>query len=227
MDESVESREYVAGWLREVPEFMAALGIEDRPDLAARLSFLGSGADADVIYLGEHDGVKRILKVTSDSGQAALSMAAFEDRPAGIVPIYDVIETDIEPRAQLPELPRRGEEPQYPSQTWGVVGKLTVPLSALREMPRETVAGESSVALLERYGQTWRAYDAGGEAKDPSVEAWRSLYAAALAWVDETCRAVGSKPVLDLHEGNWGVDPETGELLLIDLGQCYPLDREE
>lgn len=224
MTESMDSREYVANWLRHLPDFMAELGIEDSEDLASRLVYMGSGGRADVIYLGERNGVKQVLKVTNDSAQGAMSMAAYEDQPEGIVPIYDVVETDAPPRVQLPELPAKGKEPHYVPYTWGVIEKLVVPLEALREMSGDMVAGESADVLLKRWAETWRSYESGTRHRDPLVEDWRLQYAAALEWVEETCEAIGSKALLDLHEGNFGVDPDTGELLLIDLGQCYAID---
>lgn len=220
-DDSAYSREYVADWLKQIPSFMKDWEIQDRPDLSATLQYLGSGAGADVVFLGEREGIKRVLKVTSDGAQAALSMEAFTDKPRGVVPIYDVVETEIPPRAALAELPAAGEEPFYSPYTWGIVEKFVVPFDAVRLLGRTKVAGMSADELLQRYSATWRAYDDGIEATDPDVERWRKLYAAALAWTEKTCVAIGSQPKLDLHEGNWGVDPETGDLLLVDLGQCY------
>lgn len=220
----VESREYVADWLRQVPDFMAELGLEDAPDLAARLRYLGSGGRADVVFLGERGGIKKILKVTSDSAQAALSQAALEDEPMGVVPIYEVVETEVTPRwleHRLLELPKPGEDPWREHRTWGVVEKFVVPIGSLRRLGSTSVAGESPKELVRRFGVTWRAHEAGQRALEPLVEEWRLLYAAALEWVEETCELIGSASELDLHEDNWGVDPETGELLLIDLGQCY------
>lgn len=220
-DDSVDSREYVAEWLKQVPAFMKKLGIKDRPDLAATLQYLGSGAGADVVFLGERGGTKRVLKVTSDGAQAALSMEAFTDKPRGVVPVYDVVETEIAPRAALPELSGPGEEPFYSPYTWGIVEKFVVPFDSVRLLGSTRVAGMTADELLKRYAATWRAYDDGVVADDPRVEKWRQLYAAALKWTEETCEAIGSQFKPDMHEGNWGVDPETGDLLLVDLGQCY------
>jgi len=215
----MESRRYVADWLRQVPEFMAELGIEDRPDLAARLQYLGSGGRADVIYLGERDGVRQVLKITNDSAQAAMSQAALEDEPLGVVTIFDVVEAPIVRRG-LPELPKKGEEPTYAANTWGVIEKLVVPIDSLDALGMD-VAGESPSALTNRFERAKVAAEQGRRHSDPLVESWRMLYAAALEWLEETCEAIGSKPLLDLHSGNWGVDPDTGDLVLIDLGQCY------
>jgi hypothetical protein len=203
---------------------MEDLGIKDTPDLEARLRYLGSGGRADVVFLGEVDGTKRVLKIPNDSSQAALSMAAFSDRPVGVVPIYDVVETEVRPRAELPELPPEGEEATYTPHTWGIVEKFVVPIGSLYHLGSGVlVDGVSPDDLVEKYLAAWRAYDTGGRASDPLVEEWRLLYAAALEWVGTTCKDVGSEPNLDLHADNWGVDPETGDLLLIDLGQCYAL----
>lgn len=221
MTESMESREYVASWLRQVPEFMAELGIRGGPHLASRLQYLGSGASADVVYLGERDGTKRVLKVTGDEAQAAMSMAALEDRPPGVVTVFDVVETDIAPRSALPDLPKKGEAPVQRQLTWGIVEKLAVPFGNLRQLGSTRVAGFSPDDLIRRAAAAWGAYDAGRPVEDPLVENWRQLYAAALAWIGETCEQVGSRPLLDMHEDNWGVDPDTGDLLLLDLGQCY------
>lgn len=221
MTESAESREYVADWLRQVPQFMDELGIEDRPDLASRLTYLGSGGRADVVYLGEYDGTKRVLKVTGDSAQAALSMAAFEDEPLGVVPVYDVVETGIIRRG-LPELPKKGEKPKYTQRTWGIIEKLVVPIESLDRLGME-VAGMTPTKLLQLYEESRTASLQKRRAADPLAEDWRLLRDAAIEWVEETCEAIGSKPHYDFHRGNWGVDPETGELLLIDLGQCYAI----
>jgi len=226
--EASESRAYVADWLRQVPAFMAELGIEDRPDLDETLSYLGSGGRADVVFLGEHGGVKQVLKVTNDSAQAALSMAAFEDRPLGIVPIYDVVETDVTRRSALPELPRKGKPAPYAQHTWGVVEKFMVPLDALYSFGDSAkVAGVPVREATRMFLKAREDFNTGvRRSNDPLVEDWRLLYAAALEWIEETCEAVGSAPELDLHEGNWGIDPETGDLALIDLGQCYAMSDE-
>lgn len=219
----MDSREYVADWLRQVPEFMEELGIQDRPDLAARLQYLGSGGRADVVYLGIRDGVRQVLKITNDPAQAALSQAALEDEPLGIVPIYDVVEAPIVRRG-LPELPKKGEAPSYATNTWGVIEKLVVPIDSLDGLGMD-IAGESPAVLAARYDKARLAADMKRRAEDPLVEEWRGLYLAAMEWLQEVCVDLGSETILDLHRGNWGVDPDSGDLLLIDLGQCYVPDR--
>jgi hypothetical protein len=218
MTEAQESQAFVANWLRQAPEFMDELGLS-KVDLK-RLRWLGSGGRADAVYLGQ----KQVLKITNDSAQAAMSQAAMEDEPLGIIPVYAVVATDIPGRAgafSLPDLPPKGSAPIEVTQTWGIVEKLVVPVGSLRQLGAMSIAGESPEELIKRYAATRRAYDSGVRASDPLVEEWRLLYAAALEWVEETCEAIGSSPLLDLHEDNWGVDPDTGDLLLIDLGQCY------
>lgn len=221
MTESAESREYVADWLRQVPQFMDELGIENRPDLASRLTFLGSGGRADVVFLGERDGIKQVLKITNDSAQAALSQAALEDEPVGVVPIYQVVETSITRRG-LPELPQKGQQPQYEGRTWGIIEQLVVPVDALEQVGIE-IDGEDPSTLVVRFSLALGAFQRGQRSTDPLVEDWRLNIEAAIEWVEDTCAAVGSWPNLDLHEGNFGVVPDTGELLLIDLGQCYTI----
>lgn len=207
--ESAESRRFVADWLRQVPTFMAELGIEDRPDLAETLEYLGSGGRADVVFLGERDGIKRVLKITNDRTQATLSQAAMEDEPIGIVPIYEVVATEVE-----------GRVPGYP--TWGVIERFVVPLDALYSFPDTARVADIPVReATSRFMKAKRLALGSARAQDPEVEEWRLDYAAALEWVEEVCGQLGVDTLFDLHEGNWGVDPETGELLLIDLGQCF------
>lgn len=220
---SFEDREYVADWLRRMPLFAELVGIDLGGDLASRLNWLGSGGRAVAIFLGEQDGEKRVLKITSDSAQAAMSQLAMRQRPEGVVPIYEVVQSSQEPKSMLPELPKKGEDPFYVDRTWGIVEKLVVPIDALRLLGATSVAGRSPDELVALYSQTWRVYESGHPARDPDVEAWRRLYASAIEWVYEACEIVGSTPNQDLHEGNWGVDPDTGELLLIDLGQCHAI----
>jgi hypothetical protein len=221
--EAMGSKRYVVEWLRQVPEFMAELGIEDRPDLEETLEYLGSGGRADVIFLGERDGVKQVLKITNDGAQAALSQAALEDEPMGVVPVYAVVETEVSRRSALPELPRKGEEPTYEARTWGIIEKFTIPLEALYGFSDAAkVAGIPVREATQAYLRARDDFEAGvRRSADPLVEEWRLLYAAALEWIEETCESIGVQTLLDLHEGNWGIDPETGELVLIDLGQCY------
>lgn len=223
LKESILSREFVADWLRQVPEFMDKLGIEDRPDLAARLRWLGSGGRADVVYLGERDGIKQVLKITNDPSQGLMSRVAMMDEPLGVVPIYTVVETSIPGRGgfSLPDLPPKDMAPIEVTRTWGVVEKFAVPISTLHDLGPVLIAEEAASDLVQRYFEARDAYDSGYRIDNPQTEDWRLLYAAALEWVSEACVRIGSAPTVDLHEGNWGVDPDTGDLLLIDLGQCY------
>jgi hypothetical protein len=228
MTESAESREYVAWWLKQVPAFMAELGIEDAPDLAARLQYLGSGGRADAVIVPGPDGRHRVFKVTNDPAQGVLSQAALEDEPVGVVPIYDVVETELDARVtyqtgrpRLGELPRKGEEVRASEKTWGIVEKLVLPVDALVEVGL-SVDGVPPLALVMQFDEALKAYRAGSRSHhDPLVEDWRLQIAAAVEWIQETCDALGTQDVLDFHEGNFGVDPDTGELVLIDLGQCY------
>lgn len=229
--ESAESREYVANWLRQVPEFAAELGIDLSRDIAGRLTWLGSGGRADAVLIKAPEsfrikslrGKRIVLKVTNDRAQAMVSQAAVEDEPLGVVPVYDVVETDVAPRVALPELPgKRGEEPFYTARTWGILEKVVMPLEAAYQLEGILVAGETPTDLLRRYEATVQAYERGGRAQDPLVEEWRLQYEAAIEWIEETCAEVVKTPaLLDLHAGNWGVDPESGDLCLLDLGQCY------
>lgn len=230
MSEASETRAYVADWLRQVPEFMEELGIEDSFDLASRLEFLGSGASSNVVFLGERDGVKQVLKITSDSAQAALSQAALEDEPVGVVPIYAVVETDVAPRTpKLPLLAPPGEEPIEQTRTWGVIEQFTVPIDQLVKLTGMRITGERVDVLYNRYTRVVETFDTGQTRVmersrwdvDPLATTWLQDMSAAIEWVEDTCVAIGSAPQLDLHSGNWGVDPETGDLYLIDLGQCY------
>lgn len=224
MSEASESREYVAGWLKQVPDFMSELGIRDSPDLASQLQYLGSGRGADVVFLGEDDGVKRVLKITMESAQGLMSQAALEDRPRGVVSTYEVVETDIAPRTLLPSLPKKGQKPVYVRKTWGIVQKFAVPIDNLYMLGDTLVAGEHPSALTQRFTDVRHALANQMPAQDEAAAAWLDSYKAALEWLEEVCEDIGSSYDPDLHIGNWGVDPQSGELVLLDLGQCYEIE---
>lgn len=224
MSEASESREYVAQWLKQVPDFMEEIGIADTPDLAARLQYLGSGRGADVIYLGERDGVKLALKITMESAQGLMSQAALEDEPEGVVPVYEVVETDIAPRTLLPSLPKKGQKPVYVRKTWGILQKFAVPVDTLYMLGATSVAGEAPDTLTKRFNATREAYQNRMKPDDPDVRRWLRSYVRALQWLETVCEDIGSQYDPDLHVGNWGIDPETGDLVLLDLGQCYEIE---
>lgn len=236
MTEASESKAYVADWLQQVPEFMSEVGLRDSDvgRFGSRLRWIGSGGRADAVFLGVQDGVKRVLKVTSDPTQAMLSQAAMEDRPVGIVPIYGVVETDI--------LSRTGE-----GRTWGIVEKLVVPVSTLPDLyamdmkspPSLRSMSEDPMELYDRFQAAFNAWQASAprglvdpEARkyaqrrrreigdDPLAEDWRGQIAAAVDWLQgvypQRKRVVKR---LDFHEENFGIDPDTGDLVLLDLGQ--------
>lgn len=231
MTEAAESREFVANWLQQVPEFMAEIGLReaDVGPFGSRLRWLGSGGRADVVFLGERGGVKQVLKVTSDPTQAMLSQAALEDQPVGIVPIYEVVETDIASRV--------GEPP-----TWGIIEKLVVPISTLPDLyaldmktpPSLRSMSEDPMELYDRFQVAFEAWRQGappaltgrkGRRKkarldEPLAEDWRMNIAAAVDWLEQVYpqrKRIVKR--LDFHEENFGVDPDTGELVLLDLGQ--------
>jgi hypothetical protein len=211
VSESRESQAYVVDWLRQVPEFRSHLGLTERQ--LGRLRWVGSGGRADVVAIGPG----RVLKVTTDPVQAMLSQAAAEDRPVGVVPVYDVVETDIPGRDGL-------------GPTWGIVEKLLLPFGA--EHPGQP--DDDPEELEQRFWDALEAWKDGADPsltgrrrrkkrpplQDPLAEDWRLQIAAAVEWLDDVYpRRQRTVKQLDFHEGNFGIDPDTGDLLLLDLGQ--------
>lgn len=201
-------------FLGKAPDLADKLGITKR----SQLSFLGAGGNAEVVYLGDH----RVLKVTRSSAQGAMSRLAMEEQPESVVRVFDVVEVQDKPRG-LPELPRKGEAPVYESRAWGVVEELTVPLDALGMMLEDEIAGVRGEALLERYKEISGGATTRRRYTDPDLRWWRESYEAAVEWVYEACDRLGTQADLDIGYQNWGVRPANGELVLIDLGQCYSI----
>lgn len=203
-------------WLMGQPDLCDELGIEDRSDL----SYLGSGGRSEVVYIGDQTGRRLVLKVTTSGAQAGLSRLAMEQQPVGVVPVLKVIETEDEPLG-LPELPAKGEEPWYETRRWGVVEELSVPVEELPRLGDIDVAGEPAMDLYLRYGKAEEGFLFDYPVGDAAAEEWRRDMLAAREWVEQACEEMGSQPSFDFHPGNWGIDPEAGDIRLIDLGQCY------
>lgn len=222
------AREYASMWLHQAPEFAEGLGFKlDGIDaLGKRLEVLGEGRDAIAVFF-EQDGAKRVLKITGSVAQGAMSLVALDDSPEFVVPIYDVVEADIPPRTKrLPSLAGPDQDPVTNNEiTFGIIEKFVVPVDNFMERGAVGMGGLSA----DDFARMWFEMLEGGsyvfnERMQSIAARWHRSFKGAQAWIEEACGVIGSSADWDLHSGNFGVDPDTMDLLLIDLGQCYEIE---